>query len=182
YAWACSPPVIVLRRIIPYHDYLPRKPFSKYREQPFKICTDTDALPVYHRNTFLSISGPLSNEFSDVALRDVNNRFLRFIIKQGERGNYGVIESISDGRTFDLSSEDVGTDLGIVVKLRNSQAVERHVFVCAGIEKYGTSGAVWYLTNRWRQLYKEFGTGEFGLVVKVVRAQESLTTRVYTVK
>jgi len=26
YAWACSPPVIVLRRIIPYLDYLPRKP------------------------------------------------------------------------------------------------------------------------------------------------------------
>jgi len=136
---------------------------------------------MYHNNTFLSISGPLSNELTDVALRETGNKFLRFAITQGARGAYGIIESISDGKRFEKKPEEVGSDLGIIVKLRNSRDLEKHIFVCAGIERQGTSAAVWYLTNCWKQLYQKFGTKEFGVVVKVVREQDNLATCIYSV-
>jgi hypothetical protein len=155
--------------------------FSKYRERPFTICADSEALSMYHNNTFLSISGPLSNEFTDVALREMGNKFLRFIITQGAGGAYGIIESIPDGKRFERKQDEVGSDFGIIVKLRNSRDLEKHLFVCAGTERQGTSAAVWYLTNCWRQLYQKFGTKEFGVVIKVVREQDNLATCIYSV-
>jgi hypothetical protein len=155
--------------------------FSKYREQPFTICTDSDALSMYHNNSFLSISGPLSNEFTDVALKETCNKFLRFTIAQEARGNYGVIESISDGKRFMGNPEEAGSDFGIIVKLRNSRDLEKHIFICAGLERQGTSAAVWYLTNCWMQLYRKFGAKEFGVVIKAVREQDNLATIIYSV-
>jgi hypothetical protein len=154
--------------------------FSKYREQPFTICADNEALSMYHNNTFLSISGPLSNEFTDVALKEMRNKFLTFIIARGAGGDYGIIESLSNRQRFEKNLEEVGSDLGIIVKLKNSRDLEKHIFVCAGLEKLGTSAAVWYLTNCWKQLYQRFGTKEFGVVIKAVREQDNLATCIYS--
>lgn len=155
--------------------------FSKYRQQPFTICADHDALSMYHNNSFLSISGPLSNELTDIALKEPSNKFLRFIIIQEPKGAYGIIESVPDGKKFQKGPEDIGTDYGIIVKIKNCHNPEKQIFVCAGLEKQGTSAAVWYLTNHWNELYQKYGTKEFGVVIKVVRDQDNLSTVIHSV-
>ena len=115
-------------------------------------------------------------------LCEPNNNLLAFEIVKGENGAIGVITSRTEEKKFRLQQEDAGSDYGLVLKLRNNKNPEKYIFVCAGLQRQGTSAAVWYLTNRWKKLYEEFGTNEFGVVLKVTREQDNLAVPVYSVR
>lgn len=153
--------------------------FSKYRKKPFEIRLDEEVLSS-HNSTFMCMGGPLSNEITDLALQDNNNKFLKFVVPESFVGDYATIESPSESINFSRKDE-AGQDYGIIVKVRNSRSPQKYYFVCAGIGAMGSSASLWYLANNWKQLYKEFGSKEFGIVIEVTRSQDSTTRRVHGV-
>jgi hypothetical protein len=48
--------------------------------------------------------------------------------------------------------------------------------VCAGLGEYGTSGACWYLANRWEELQ---GANEFGIVVEVELGSDESARKIF---
>ena len=152
--------------------------FSRHRKKPFLICTDTEALSHLHDETLFSVGGPLANELSDVILKDENNTFVKFAILQAKPGGMAVIEIVNGNARFERT-EEKGHDYGIIVKVRNGRSTsKKYCFVCAGIGPLGTSAALWYLSSHWKQLYREFGSGEFGVVVEAMREQDNVAKRV----
>lgn len=69
-----------------------------------------------------------------------------------------------DGRKVKI--ED-GTDKGIILKLNNPYFRGYTVLVCAGLGEWGTSGAAWFLSSKWRMLGRRFGSNRFLVVVGV---------------
>jgi|SRR5579871_54759 len=61
----------------------------------------------------------------------------------------------------------VRLDHGLILKIRPSSNPEQTWICCAGLHEWGTSGAAWYLANRWRDLHAKFGTKPFAVIVKV---------------
>ncbi len=153
--------------------------FGKYLKTPIRLSTDEEAIAI-NDNTFICIGGPITNEVSDIAINDSNNKFLRFSIPETLVDSYATIEAIQSQENirFDKKME-AGHDYGIILKVRNSHAKNNFYFVCAGLARLGTSAAAWYLAHNWKNLYKEFGKGEFGIVVEVSHNQDNLAKIVF---
>jgi len=56
-------------------------------------------------------------------------------------------------------------DLAIVEKLYD-QATKSTVLVAAGLGVVGTMGAVYFIVERWQELFEEFGTGRFAICLR----------------
>ncbi len=61
-------------------------------------------------------------------------------------------------------------DHGLILKIHPSGNPERTWICCAGLGEWGTSGAAWYLANRWRDL--KFGSAPFAVIVRVTIGQD----------
>ncbi len=70
-------------------------------------------------------------------------------------------------------------DYGIILKINPKQFPNRNWFLCAGLGEYGTSGAAWFLSNKWNQLYKEFKNTNFATIVKVKPGQDESALMVF---
>jgi len=64
------------------------------------------------------------------------------------------------------------TDIGFILKLIPDGLPERTWIMCAGIGEWGTSGAAWYLSHRWRVLAERFRGSAFCAVVRVTDGQD----------
>ena len=75
-----------------------------------------------------------------------------------------------------------GFDFGLILKINPIQFPEKTWIICAGIAEWGTSGAAWYLANKWRELYR-FAKGEaFAIIVKVRNLQDESSEPVVRIK
>lgn len=73
-------------------------------------------------------------------------------------------------------------DYGLILKIRPEQFPERVWIVCAGIGEWGTSGAGWYLSNKWKEILKAnrpwydprglFEGADFATIVQVRPGQD----------
>jgi hypothetical protein len=69
-------------------------------------------------------------------------------------------------------------DYGIILKIHPSQFPERTWICCAGIGEWGTSGAAWFLANRWKEIAKDIRKDEsFVCVVEVTPQQDESARR-----
>ena len=65
-------------------------------------------------------------------------------------------------------------DAAIILRIRNPFFPAHTLFVCAGLSEWGSSGAAWYLFNRWESLRAAFGRKNFCCIVEVtIGADES---------
>jgi hypothetical protein len=144
---------------------------SKHRQQPVAIESDTKAYSRLSR-TLVSLGSPSSNELTEIILSEARNKYASF--GQDEAGSFIYLQQERlKIRAFDGSPR---RDLGLVLKITNQRFPGHYFYVCAGLGEWGTSGAAWYLANKWGEL-DDIGE-EFGEIVQVEIGSDESATRV----
>ena len=122
--------------------------------------------------SFISFGGPLSNFKSRDALRNDGNNFIRF----------GVLTFTTYRTQRPIIRRQPGFDYGLILKINPTQFPEKTWIICGGIAEWGTSGAAWYLANKWKEIYR-FAKGEpFAIIVKVRNSQDESSEPVVRIK
>ena len=118
----------------------------------------------------------LSNEISDLAIKEKSNVFLEF--DQDAEGTF--IRDRASGQIFRGFEQRDNKDLGVVLKIPNNRFPGQYFFVCAGLGDWGTSGASWYLAKYWRKL--PWSRKGFGIIVEVESTSDSSAKRIHISK
>lgn len=143
-----------------------------YRRRPVTVIDDATAFQNLGRS-IIALGSPLSNEVTDLVLREPNNKFLEF----AHEGNTSFIRDKKTGRKYESAQGSVRKDYGVILRIPNLRFPGHYFFVCAGLGEWGTSGAAWYLARQWRSLRSEF-RGPFGIVVEVEIGSDESARRV----
>ncbi len=69
-------------------------------------------------------------------------------------------------------------DKAVLLKLTNPQDRVHSYVVCAGLSEWGSLGAVYYLTKKWKALYKRFKRRDFCLVLEVQYGQYEIAREI----
>ena len=147
------------------------------REQTINILGDVKAFEDFNF-TFISLGSPASNEISGFAMRESTNSFFQF----GQEGDETFIEGISDKKRYRGFQPPNRKDCAIVMRIRNTRFPTHFFFVCAGLGEWGTSGASWFLANRWELLYKEFKDDDFAIILEVDIRSDISASRVASLR
>ena len=116
-------------------------------------------------------------DLSFCSLGGYNNRKTEDILK-AENNHYLDIDISSGGKIFSKLDEtnsysiDDTYDYAVIIKLKNRQFPKRTQICVAGLGESGTSGASWFLANKWSELIKKGGRKEFGCVIRVKFGQD----------
>jgi len=123
---------------------------------PFQI--DSHAVADWNR-TYFCIGSPDTNvkTFDVFALPEQ-----RFVTAAYDHNGMRVWQA--GGSTFGYEQ---GSDKAVLLKLRNPHFPKHWLIVCAGLGEWGSTGAVWYLTAKWRELYSRFRLGNFCMILAV---------------
>jgi hypothetical protein len=131
------------------YDYL-KKVFFTELGVNVKMCLDEDMLCP---KSFCSF-GCCNNLLSLKILSDKKNTFYHF--------NGGFVNQRTNNRFVCGGMKDYGVIIKITDEITDS------VQICvAGLGESGTTGAAYFLANRWSELVKEFGKADFGCVIEV---------------
>lgn len=122
--------------------------------------------------SFISIGGPDSNYKTEDLLSNDENIFLTMDNKK--------IFSKNDKKV--LVENSPGVDYGLILRIRPKEFPDRVWLVCAGFGEWGTSGAAWFLSNKYSELLKEirgccnfyyWGKGKnFAAIIRVKNRQD----------
>lgn len=122
--------------------------------------------------SFISLGGSASNWKTYDALGNSSNRFVTI-----ESDEFISVETKKPVLVLDSQF-----DYGLILRLRPEEFPNRIWIVCAGLDEWGTSGAAWYLSKRWRKIlwanwswWNPFGFGkgtDFATIVRVRRGQD----------
>lgn len=93
---------------------------------------------------FICFGGPYSNTMSETCFANGGNRLVSF--------DQNTTQFKAKGSGQALIQIEGNYDYAVILKLHPVQFPERVWIVCAGIGERGTSGAAWYLANKWREL------------------------------
>jgi len=75
-----------------------------------------------------------------------------------------------------ICNNPIGYDYGIIIK-HHAPNNHKIIWICvAGLGIYGTTGAAWFLANRWEDLYKKFSDKDFEVIVKVDAGKDDSAT------
>jgi hypothetical protein len=121
-----------------------------------RLTTDVESASDWEQ-TFISLGSSVSNAKTDHVKKLPENPWL-------VNDMNGVFE-FKDGTRVALEND--GRDKGIIMKIPNPHSSGHSLIVCAGLGEWGTSGAAWYLANRWRELSSRFGSAPFLVLVDV---------------
>lgn len=122
--------------------------------------------------SFIAFGGPSSNYKSRDALANENNIFLKF-------GNQSFVTSKNE---LPVLIHQQGFDYGLILKIHPTQFPNRTWLICAGYGEWGSSGAAWYLSHKWRETYKFAQNKPFAIVVKVRPGQDESAESVVRIK
>lgn len=106
--------------------------------------------------SFVNIGSSSSNIKTDHIKKLPENQWLADDVN-------GKIE-LKDGTVIRMEAD---ADKGYILKIPNPHSEGNSLFVCAGIGEWGTSGAAWFLSAKWKVLSRRFGSNSFMLVVSV---------------
>ena len=71
-----------------------------------------------------------------------------------------------------LIRNDQTFDHGVILKINPVNQPGRTWICCAGLGEWGTSGAAWYLSRRWRDLHSRLGAKPFAMIVRIRPGQD----------
>lgn len=138
--------------------------------QPPRLASDHD-LAGRLDLSFIAFGGPLSNLKTQDALSNAGNDLLDF--------DNDVFFAKASRRPVIVPR--AGFDYGLILKLHPSQFTNRTWLVCAGRGEWGTSGAAWYLSQKWPDIHRRAGQGPFAVVVQVKPGQDESAEQVVAV-
>lgn len=127
------------------------------RRSPF-LRSDIDVHNVLDLD-FICFGGPSSNTMTETCMANGGNRLLLF------DQSVNQFKAKSNGQL--LVERKPGFDYGLILKLHPVQFPERVWIVCAGINERGTSGAAWYLANKWKDLWHKAKERPFAAIFRV---------------
>lgn len=119
-----------------------------------RVVSDTEVSSRWD-GTFVNIGSSASNIKTDQVKHLPENTLLR-----EDMGKF----VLANGNEIAMEER---TDKGIIFKIANPFFHGYSILVCAGLGEWGTSGAAWFLSTRWRMLGRRFGSNPFLLVVGV---------------
>lgn len=109
--------------------------------------------------SYCSIGGGTLNSL------ELINSELNIFYEFNHSNNVSVIrEKMNIGIFFQFDSV---YDYAIILRLRSKLFPNRVHMCIAGMAEWGTSGASWYLSNKWTELEQLIGNKDFGAVIKV---------------
>lgn len=121
--------------------------------------------------SFCSLGGHNNSRTMDILKRE-ENVFFDFDL---EKSVIKIKES--EKEQYSISGEN---DYAIIMKMSPKEFPNRIWLVVAGLGEWGTSGAAWFLANKWRNIEEMAQNKSFGLVVKVEANKEESAEIVYS--
>ena len=122
--------------------------------------------------SFAAFGGPASNYKTRDVITNGGNNLLSF-----------------DNQKFTASGTDKvilkrepDFDYGLILKIHPTQFPNRTWFTCAGLGEWGTSGASWFLANKWNEIHDYAGNSPFAIIIRVRREQDESSEPVIKVK
>ncbi|MDR3719549.1 MAG: hypothetical protein P4K98_12160 [Bryobacteraceae bacterium] len=109
---------------------------------------------------FIALGGPLSNLKTEDCQTNSANRLM--VLDQANGSTF--VNKSGKGENLVL---EPGFDYGMILKVCPHQFPDRMWMACAGRAEWGTSGAAWFLANKWRKIEAEVGDKPFAVVVRV---------------
>jgi hypothetical protein len=113
---------------------------------------------------FVSFGGPESNLKTMDCQSNRGNRLAYFDQAKD------LFLRISDRQP--LVPFEKGFDYGLILKVIPAQFPDRVWISCAGRGEWGTSGAAWFLANKWKDLRERAGSKAFAATVRVRGLQD----------
>lgn len=108
---------------------------------------------------FVSFGGPFSNDMTVSTYANPSNNLAVF--------DQGTGRFLSKDGLENLSPFETGFDYGLILKIHPRQFPDRVWLSCAGLGERGTSGASWFLANKWQEIRQNVGSQPFAAVVQV---------------
>jgi hypothetical protein len=121
--------------------------------------------------SFISIGGITNFKTVDL-LDDDANRFLDFKLLDSAGLS---IANKKTGEVYVIAGSDPGFDHGFIIKIHPKNHRDKTWICCAGFAEWGTSGAAWYLSHNWKEIYRLVKKSEFGIVIKTRKGSDSST-------
>lgn len=111
--------------------------------------------------SFISIGGKGNIKTEDL-LENLGNEFYEFRINNNVLNitNKKTGEKVVDTNDMDKC------DYGVIIKINPAHNPEKTWICCAGVGLWGTSGASYYLAQKWKEILKWAGNKPFGCVIK----------------
>jgi len=117
--------------------------------------------------SFISLGGPNSNfKTEDTLGHPVNNLVTMSSAGFVNPSTQQPVASIVSDATYDY---------GMILRICPSQHSARTWIVCAGVGEWGTSGASWFLANKWSKLFWHRlwqRKKQYAVIVRVRRGQD----------
>lgn len=99
------------------------------------------------------------NNYKTIDVLDAENNY--YVYTDGKTVYSKIDPKISYGIT------DGKYDYAVIIKLRNKKFPKRTQICVAGLGEWGTSGASWFLANKWKELLKKAKGKDFGCIIRV---------------
>lgn len=148
--------------------------FSKFRQKENSIQVVLDEQVVNSWDgTFLCFGSSDSNiKTFDIESLSQNNLYAFAFDANGYRC------FVVNGQQFSIVGRQ---DRAILARLRNPHHNEHFLFVCAGLGEWGTSGATYFLFDRWAELNTRFKKGKnFCLIIGVDVGSDESAKEIYS--
>jgi hypothetical protein len=120
------------------------------------ITTDAE-IKDQHDLSFVSI-GLLNNLKTVQLLANTTNTLVTFSLPR--------FLSKASGRSL-IENVNATHDHGLILKIHPSSQPQKTWICCSGLGEWGTSGAAWYLSRRWRDIHAKFKNQSFAIIVRV---------------
>jgi effector-binding domain-containing protein len=106
--------------------------------------------------SYCSVGGFSNLKTEDIFKAD-NNYYIDF-------DGFKISSKIDKTKIFSIDNK---YDYGVIIKLRNKHHPVRTQICVAGLGESGTTGASWYLANKWKLLLKKVKRNDFGCIIRV---------------
>ncbi|MBZ5700947.1 MAG: hypothetical protein LAN84_03795 [Acidobacteriia bacterium] len=131
---------------------------GKFTAKTPSVRSDLETRNVMDLN-FICFGGPGSNVLTASCQDNTGNRLARF------NQQFNEFVRVSDGSP--LVHLDPNFDYGLILKVHPAQFPRQTWIACAGIGERGTSGAAWFIANKWEEIRRHSGSRPFAALVRV---------------
>ena len=135
---------------------------AKNTKHASKIISDneiTDKVNI----SYCSLGGRSNYKTNDILDAD-NNYYFNFDIVKSQ-----IFSKIDSLKSFTINND---YDYAVIIKLKNKSFPDKTQICVAGLGEWGTSGASWFLANKWKILLKKAWWREFGCVIRVKHGKD----------
>jgi hypothetical protein len=134
--------------------YLSISFFNNLKSSP-KLISD-DELSEKLDVSYCSLGGYNNSKTIEI-LNGEENKFYTFQLDK-------ITSKIVKNKNYIIDSE---YDYAVIIKIRNKHFPNRVQICVAGLGEWGTSGASWFLANKWKELKKRAKGKSFGAIIRV---------------